>query len=80
MNPVSDCRLLGASGNILNVLLTNLLYYDYKCLCFINLLAGHYRINGALIQGIIKKKWSFIKKKTIAANFTRSLEFCFVRF
>jgi hypothetical protein len=37
-------------------LLTDLLYYDYKCLCFINLLAGYYRIYGALIQGIMEKK------------------------
>ena len=42
-------------------LLTNLLYYDYKWLCFINLLAGHYRIYGALIQGIMEKKWSIMK-------------------
>jgi len=38
-----------------SILLTNLLYYDYKCLCFINILAGHYRIYGALIQGIMEK-------------------------
>ena len=38
------------------ILLTNLLYYDYKCLFFINLLAGHYEIYGALIQGIMEKR------------------------
>ena len=37
-------------------LITNLLYYDYKCICFINLLVGHYRIYGALIQGPLWKK------------------------
>ena len=52
-------------NNIL--LLTNLLYYDYKCLCFINLLTGHYGIYGALIQGIMEKKWSIMKKN--GANF-----------
>ena len=37
-------------------LFTNLLYCDYKCICFINLLVGHYRIYGALIQGPLWKK------------------------
>ena len=46
----------------IKILLTNLLYYDYKCLCFINLLAGHYGIYGTLIQGILEKKWSIMKK------------------
>ena len=46
----------------IKILLTNLLYYDYKCLCFINLLAGHYGIYGALIQGIMGIKWSIMKK------------------
>jgi hypothetical protein len=46
----------------IKILLTNLLYYDYKCLCFINLLTGYYGIYGALIQGIMKKKWSILKK------------------
>ena len=46
----------------IKILLTNLLYYDYKCLCLINLLAGHYGIYGALIQGIMEKKWSIMKK------------------
>ena len=45
----------------------NLLYYDYKCLCFINLLATHYGIYGALIQSIMEKRWSIMKK--IAPNF-----------
>jgi len=45
----------------------NLLYYDYKCLCFINLLAAHNGIYWALIQGIIEKRWSIMKK--MAPNF-----------
>jgi hypothetical protein len=49
------------------ILLTNLLYYDYKCLCFINLLAGYYGIYGALIQGSMGIKWSIMKK--LAPNF-----------
>ena len=43
-------------------LLTNLLYYDYKCLCFINLLTGHYKIYGALIQGIMEKVVNYEKQ------------------
>jgi hypothetical protein len=41
--------------------------------CFINLLAGHYGIYGALIQGITEEKWSIIKKW--CQILTRSLEF-----
>ena len=61
----------------IKILLT-ILYYDYKCLCFINLLAGNYGIYGALRQSIMEKKWSIMKKwcQTLA----RSLEFCFFRF
>ena len=61
-----------------NILLTNLLYYDYKYLCFINLLTGHYRIYGALIQDIMEKSGPLRKKWH--QILTRSLEFCFFRF
>ena len=43
-------------------LLTNLLYYDYKCLCFINLMTGNYKIYGALIQGIMEKVVNYEKQ------------------
>jgi hypothetical protein len=62
----------------IKILLTNLLYYDYKCICFINLLAGHYRIYGALIQGIMEKSGPLWKKWR--QTLTRSLEFCFFQF
>ena len=38
---------------------------NINCICFINLLAGHYRIYWALVQGVMEKKWSIIKKNGV---------------